>query len=69
MPADTPPLLSALLAKLDDMQLHDDTGDPADIGYQSAVDELREWARHQPAAAPPPTSRDDAGAPNLAERP
>lgn len=37
------PILSA---KLDDMQLHDDTGDPRDEGYMAAVDELRRWLRH-----------------------
>lgn len=34
------PILSA---KLKDMQLHDDTGDPHDEGYMAAVNELREW--------------------------
>ncbi len=31
-----------LAAKLDDMELHDDTGDPRDEGYMAAVNELRE---------------------------
>ena len=33
----------ALAAKLDDMTLHDETGDPRDLGYMAAVRELRDW--------------------------
>ena len=33
-------------AKLDDMTLHDDTGDPRDEGYMDAVNELRHWLRY-----------------------
>lgn len=36
-------LTPILSAKLDAMQLHDDTGDPHDEGYMAAVAELREW--------------------------
>jgi ribosomal 50S subunit-associated protein YjgA (DUF615 family) len=32
-----------LQAKLDEMQLHDGTGDPRDEGYMAALEELREW--------------------------
>jgi hypothetical protein len=34
---------TALGAKLDDMELHDDTGDPRDEGYMAAITEIREW--------------------------
>ena len=36
-------LTPILSAKLDDMALHDDTGDPRDEGYMAAIEELREW--------------------------
>lgn len=36
-------LRNRLEAKLDDMTLWDDTGDPADDGYMAAVKELRSW--------------------------
>lgn len=36
-------LTPILSAKLNDMTLHDDTGDPRDIGYMAAVEEIREW--------------------------
>jgi hypothetical protein len=32
-----------LAEKLDDMTLHDETGDPRDEGYMAAVRELRDW--------------------------
>jgi hypothetical protein len=32
-----------LADKLDDMTLHDETGDPRDEGYMAAVRELRDW--------------------------
>lgn len=32
-----------LVEKLDEMQLHDDTGDPRDEGYMAAVNEMREF--------------------------
>jgi hypothetical protein len=37
------PLLAALTAKLDDMTLHDETGDRRGEGYMTAVRELRAW--------------------------
>lgn len=40
---DEPALLAALVSKLDDMTLHDETGHPHDEGYMAAVRELREW--------------------------
>ncbi len=33
----------ALSEKLDEMTLHDETGDPRDQGYMAAVRELRDW--------------------------
>jgi hypothetical protein len=39
----------ALAAKLDDMTLHDETGDPRDEGYMDAVRELREWLSERSA--------------------
>jgi hypothetical protein len=35
--------LEALAEQLDEMTLHDETGDPRDEGYMDAVRELREW--------------------------
>jgi hypothetical protein len=40
-------LLVALAAQLDEMTLHDDTGDPRDEGYMAAVRELRGWIKKQ----------------------
>ena len=34
---------ATLAEKLDDMTLHDETGDPRDEGYMAAVRELRDW--------------------------
>lgn len=56
MPPTDTDILAALLAKLDGMQLHDNTGHPRDEGYQSAVDELRAWAHSQPAAVELPAA-------------
>ncbi len=44
-----------LLAKLDEMALHDDTGDPADYGYTCALDDVRLFITAE--LAPPPASR------------
>lgn len=33
----------ALTEKLDEMTLHDETGDPRHQGYMAAVRELRDW--------------------------
>lgn len=41
------PLLAALASQLDEMTLHDDTGDPRDEGYMAAVRELRGWIKEQ----------------------
>lgn len=38
--------LEALRVKLDDMELHDATGDPVDVGYMDAISEIREWLKH-----------------------
>jgi hypothetical protein len=50
-----------LAAKLDDMTLHDETGDPHDKGYMNAVRELRDWLAEQadddPAGTPRPTGQ------------
>lgn len=35
--------VDALRAKLDEMTLQDDTGDPVDDGYMGAVDEMKRW--------------------------
>jgi hypothetical protein len=35
--------LEALAEQLDEMTLHDETGDPRDEGYMDAARELREW--------------------------
>lgn len=32
--------------KLDEMTLHDDTGDAHDEGYMAAIHELRDWLEH-----------------------
>jgi hypothetical protein len=40
-------ILDTLAAKLDDMTLHDETGDPRDEGYMDAVRELRDWLAGQ----------------------
>jgi hypothetical protein len=37
------PILAALASKLDEMTLHDETGDPHDEGYMTAVREMRGW--------------------------
>jgi hypothetical protein len=42
-------LRGALVAKLDDMTLYDEAGDPRDEGYMDAVRELREWLSGRPA--------------------
>jgi hypothetical protein len=34
---------ATLPEKLDEMTLHDETGDPRDQGYMAAVRELRDW--------------------------
>lgn len=34
---------ATLAEKLDEMTLHDETGDPRDEGYMAAVGELRDW--------------------------
>jgi hypothetical protein len=46
-----------LREKLDEMTLHDETGDPRDEGYMDAVREIRDWlvGRH---AEPPDGQRD-----------
>lgn len=36
---------------LNEMQLHDDTGDRHDAGYMSAVNEVREWLKRNAAAS------------------
>ena len=36
---------ASLARKLDEMQLHDDTGDPYDEGYMAAIQELRKAFR------------------------
>jgi hypothetical protein len=43
------PTLADLTAQLDDLTLHDDTGDAHDEGYMTALDELRRWAGGQNA--------------------
>jgi hypothetical protein len=47
---------STLAEKLDDMTLHDETGDPRDEGYMGAVRELRDWLAEQ-ANGPAGTSK------------
>lgn len=47
----------SLTEKLDEMALHDETGDPRDDGYMAAVRELREWVAANPSMAHP-DSRD-----------
>lgn len=42
---DADAVIEILLAQLDEMNLHDDTGDPQDVGYMAAVGELREALR------------------------
>lgn len=39
-------LTPILGAKLDSMELHDDTGDSHDEGYMDAIHELRDWLEH-----------------------
>lgn len=43
--------LDDLEGKLDEMTLHDDTGDPQDVGFMAAVNELRELVSRFSAAA------------------
>jgi hypothetical protein len=48
-----------LAEKLDDMTLHDETGDPRDEGYMDAVRELRDWlAAHANDAVGTATAND-----------
>lgn len=46
------PLRDALVAKLEDMMLYDETADPRHEGYMRAVRELREWLSEQTAHLP-----------------
>ncbi len=46
------PLRDALVTKLEDMTLYDETGDPRDEGYMDAVRELREWLAERTARLP-----------------
>ncbi len=39
----TPRPRQDLRAKLEEMRLHDNTGDPLDVGYMRAVEELEAW--------------------------
>jgi len=43
----------SLAEKLDEMTLHDETGDPRDVGYMAAVRELREWVTANPSKTQP----------------
>jgi hypothetical protein len=51
MPQDDPPQLPSglegLAEQLDEMTLHDETGDPRDEGYMAAVRDLRDWLAEQ----------------------
>jgi hypothetical protein len=51
-PAPVTVTAATLTEKLDDMTLHDETGDPRDEGYMAAVRELRDWIAER-AAGPP----------------
>src|SRR5580700_4617310 len=43
----------SLAEKLDEMTLHDETGDPRDAGYMAAVRELKEWVAANPSKSHP----------------
>jgi hypothetical protein len=43
----------SLVEKLDEMTLHDETGNPRDAGYMAAVREIREWVVAHPSKAHP----------------
>lgn len=48
-PAPTAVTAATLAEQLDDMTLHDETGDPRDKGYMAAVRELRDWVAERAA--------------------
>jgi hypothetical protein len=48
-PAPVTVTAATLTEKLDDMTLHDETGDPRDEGYMAAVRELRDWIAERAA--------------------
>lgn len=41
------PVIELLRAQLDEMRLHEDTGDPSDEGYMNAIRELDDWLASQ----------------------